>query len=208
MTWWMGNTTIVPPDPFPGGYVLESPRSRWHESFYRRQETAPDISVQENMRNGIDAMQRALGGKEDVEHAMYRKDIGWISFVWGEPGCAPPEGEDELRRWWASLGSEKERRRAPYRGGYGLSHIVAKRNWEGKWIVPLLGKKGRVVAYELVEAIAKGDMEIRGEARIIYYSPKKLKVILKKKAGRIEKTYWLISSFEVVPAGKYEMRKF
>ncbi|MCQ2316332.1 MAG: DNA cytosine methyltransferase [Bacteroidales bacterium] len=59
-----------------------------------------------------------------VEKAMYRSDIGYIDFKWGTPG-----------------------RGNKFKGGYGLAHIIAKRDSEGA--------NGTSVAYKLVEVIAK-----------------------------------------------------
>lgn len=38
---------------------------------------------------------------------MYREDVGDIDFVWGTEGCG-----------------------AKFKGGYGIAHIIAKRNAE------------------------------------------------------------------------------
>ena len=40
-------------------------------------------SVQENIKRGTDAMNKAIVSKADVKRAMYRNDIGWVDFVWG-----------------------------------------------------------------------------------------------------------------------------
>ena len=59
-----------------------------------------------------------------IENAMYRSDIGYIDLKWGTPGKG-----------------------AKFKHGYGLAHIIAKRNAE-------VGN-GEAVAYKLVEVIAK-----------------------------------------------------
>lgn len=58
------------------------------------------------------------------EKAMYRSDIGYIDIKWGTPG-----------------------RGNKFKGGYGLSHIIEKRNAETG--------DGEKVVYQIVEAIAK-----------------------------------------------------
>lgn len=40
-------------------------------------------SVQENIKRGKDAMNKAIVSKADVKRAMYRNDIDWVDFVWG-----------------------------------------------------------------------------------------------------------------------------
>lgn len=59
-----------------------------------------------------------------IKNAMYRSDIGYIDFKWGRPG----------------KGSR-------FKGGYGLSHVIAKRNAENN--------TGIKTAYKIVEVIAK-----------------------------------------------------
>ncbi len=58
----------------------------------------------ENLQRGLDAMDRVISGHEDVRCAMYRADVGWITFDWGEPGNARNE----------------------YKNGYGVSQIIAR----------------------------------------------------------------------------------
>ena len=57
----------------------------------------------ENVAHGAAAMKTVIEGKTDVENAMWREDVGHISFLWGQPG----QGKD-------------------FSGGYGVSHIIAK----------------------------------------------------------------------------------
>ena len=66
------------------------------------------VSVEENIANGKKALKRVIETHEDVENAMYREDVGNIEFVWGNQG----KGEK-------------------FKGGYGISHIIAKRTAEG-----------------------------------------------------------------------------
>lgn len=90
-------------------------------------ESKKAVSVEENIANGRNAMDKVIAEQADVHHAMYRKDVGEIDFVWGMPGTG-----------------EKFKR------GYGVSHIIAKRNAENG--------RGAETAYKLVEVIAKGEV--------------------------------------------------
>ena len=76
-----------------------------------------------------------------VSKAIYNRAIGWIGFIWGEPGKEPPEFAtlEDLQAWWNNAGNRKEL----FSGGWGLSHIIAKRDWEGKHIVELEGQTGK-----------------------------------------------------------------
>ena len=104
------------------------------------------ISVEENIFNGKKALQHVLDTHQDVENAMYRPDVGSIDFLWGTPG----KGKK-------------------FKKGYGISHILEKRNYENN--------SGTKTLDKLVEVIAKGtDTEIQkavhgsGESRLkIHY---------------------------------------
>ena len=74
----------------------------------------------------IDKADKGLGSENlSIKNAMYRSDLGYIDFVWGKPGEGPK-----------------------FKKGYGLAHIIAKRNAETG--------NGKQVAYELVNVLAKG----------------------------------------------------
>ena len=61
-----------------------------------------------------------------VKNAMYRSDLGPIDFKWGTPG-----------------------RGTKFKGGYGLAHIIAKRNAENG--------RGMATVNSIIEAIAKAE---------------------------------------------------
>jgi phage-Barnase-EndoU-ColicinE5/D-RelE like nuclease1 len=42
------------------------------------------VSVDANVRRGAESMNKALLDKADVQRAMYRNDLGWVDFVWGD----------------------------------------------------------------------------------------------------------------------------
>lgn len=93
----------------------------------------------ENIANGkkaidelIDKADKNLGAENlSIKNAMYRSDLGYIDFVWGKSGEGPK-----------------------FKKGYGLAHIIAKRDAESG--------NGKEVAYELVNVLAKGtEIEIQ-----------------------------------------------
>ena len=93
------------------------------ETYYQRQ-TDPA----ENIRRGQAAMEKVISEQTDVMDAMHRDDLGSISFLWGEPG-----------------------RGDKFKGGSGISHIIAHRNAQGY--------DGEAVARKMVEVIAKGKLD-------------------------------------------------
>ena len=104
-----------------------------------------------------------------VENAMYRSDIGYIDLKWGTPG----RGEK-------------------FKRGYGLAHIIAKRNAEGG--------NGEAVAYKLIEVIAKatdGDQQTNdqtspGNERIRLYYDGYTAVLVKSQGAN----KWLLTGWQ------------
>lgn len=64
-------------------------------------------SVQANIKRGMEAMNKAITTKADVKRAMYRNDVGWIDFVWGDIGIIKTNGKTK--------------------GAMGISHIIEAR---------------------------------------------------------------------------------
>ena len=89
------NVARVPEFAQPKGRELEQPIKR--------------VLPADNLRQGVTAAARALDEKVSVPGAMYREDIGDITFDYGKPGNP----------------------RRSYAGGFGFSHIVARRGLEG-----------------------------------------------------------------------------
>lgn len=83
------------------------------------------MSVESNLKNGFEALRFVNKTHKSALGAMYRKDTGLIDFIWGEPGTG-----------------EK------FKHGYGIAHIIAKRDAENG--------DGLQVASKLIEVIAKG----------------------------------------------------
>lgn len=101
---------------------------------YAKESFSSDENIEnENIASGkkainelIDKADKGLGSENlSIKNAMYRSDLGYIDFVWGKPGEGPK-----------------------FKKGYGLAHIIAKRNAETG--------NGKQVAYELVNVLAKG----------------------------------------------------
>jgi hypothetical protein len=82
-------------------------------------------TAEENIRRGSEAMERVIAERIGIENAMWREGVGGVSFLWGRPG----KGKK-------------------FKGGWGISHIIAKRNSKGY--------DGEAVAKKLVEVIAYG----------------------------------------------------
>ena len=118
---------------------------------------------------GATAMDRVIAEQEDVPEAMSRPDVGPISFLWGEPGDSSQEFSD----------------------GHGVSHIIARRNWEGN--------DGEQVARKMVEVLAYGTVDRE-------YGPEKARRVDIKYDGRKavlslfrhgSRETWLLTGYEL-----------
>ena len=109
----------------PEGYGM---RAAEGEARYAADEMQMPASVEENIRRGADAMDRVIVEHTDVRQAMYRPEVGWISFFWGTPGASAER----------------------FARGKGVSHIIARRNIEGR--------DGEAIARAMVETIARGEI--------------------------------------------------
>ncbi|MDR2488736.1 MAG: hypothetical protein LBD42_04515 [Desulfovibrio sp.] len=83
-----------------------------------------DLSPEENASMGLDAMNRVIAEQTDVLDAMYRPEVGGISFYWGTPG----KGKK-------------------FKGGSGVAHIIEKRNAQGQEGEAVARKMAEVIAY-------------------------------------------------------------
>lgn len=123
-----------------------------------------DVSVEENIANGKKAMQKVIDTHEDAENAMYRDDVGDITFVWGKPG-----------------------RGKNFKGGYGVSHIIAKHESDRTNIID-----------EIPAIIARGDITNRqtaplGDRVTIEYNDRAVVLSLYENGNR--KT-WLVTGWD------------
>lgn len=157
-------------------------------------ESATPYSAEENIRRGKMAMDHVISSKKYEPRSMWRKELGWIGFEWGKAGEEPPEfaSHAEFRKW------QKSGRRPFDKGGYGVAHILAKRDWEGKYIEEFIGQKGIEVAYRIVTAIACGSISSRSMTAEIKWQG--LGVYLRKRMSGGE-TFWLISGYSLPEYG-------
>ncbi len=84
-----------------------------------------------NIQSGIWNLQKVITQQTNVTGAMHRydlQDVNDITFVWGTPGAVEQK----------------------FKGGHGVSHIIAKRDAEAG--------NGLEVAIKLVEVIARGEL--------------------------------------------------
>ena len=91
------------------------------------------VSVEENIANGEKAVEKVISEHTDVIDAMKRDDVGGISFYYGTPGTGKK-----------------------FKKGYGIAHMIAKRNSEGV--------DGEAFVKRLPEVIAKGKIAERQTA--------------------------------------------
>lgn len=122
----------------------------------------------ENLKKGQEAIEKVIKEKTDVRDAMYRPDLGGISFYWGEPGT-PEKG---------------------FKNGYGISHLIARRDLEDG--------TGQAVAQKMAEVIAKGDITRRygpanGERANIEYDGHTAVMSLYKQGNR---ETWLLTGWK------------
>lgn len=106
---------------------IEITGKEYFQSGIGSEEARIPQTVEENMERGTAAMNEVIENHTDYLNAMYRPEVGGISFYWGMPG----KGKK-------------------FKGGYGISHIIAKH--------------GDSTAKAMVKTIAKGEIVKRQEA--------------------------------------------
>ncbi|OJU87101.1 MAG: hypothetical protein BGN93_12000 [Acinetobacter sp. 39-4] len=131
-------------------------------------------TVEENISRGRAAMRVVLKTKQDFDHAMYTRELGWIDFIWGETGVVRLNGKTK--------------------GGKGIVHIIEARQRKNA----MTALEVHALMYRIVTTIArakpheKNIVERNGERRLTIESDG-LKVILIKE---ILRNAWLLSGFE------------
>ncbi len=130
-----------------------------------------------NIQSGVWSLQKVITQKADVSAAMHRydlKDVNEITFVWGEPG-------DTYNK---------------FKGGHGISHIIAKRDSETG--------DGLEVAIKLVEVIARGELHkevvAKDTVHIIYDGYEA--VLSKSRFGK--KETWVLTGWKINKPGASE----
>ncbi len=150
----------------------EISKSASYDGFYTHEQI---LSL--NIQSGIWSLQKVIFQKTDVSAAMHRFDlegVNDITFVWGAPGKTHPD----------------------FKGGYGISHIIAKRDAEAG--------NGLDVAVKLVEVIAKGKLDkqvLQKDTVHITYDGYEA-VLSKSRFG--EKETWLLTGWEINKPGASE----
>lgn len=85
-----------------------------------------DLRIEGNIRIGLNAMDKVITEQADVMNAMFRPDLGNVTFYWGNPGN-PNKG---------------------FAGGAGIAHIIAKRGTEvARKMVEVIAKGDIVKKY-------------------------------------------------------------
>jgi hypothetical protein len=80
-----------------------------------------NLTPEQNLARGAAAMDRVISAHADALDAMFRPEVGGISFFWGEPGSG-----------------EK------FKGGSGIAHIVAKHGEDVARLMPEVIARGIV----------------------------------------------------------------
>lgn len=131
-------------------------------------------SVSANIKRGQKAITKAIVEKTSVHRAMYRSDIGWIDFVWGDTGRIRPNGKTK--------------------GAMGISHIFDSRTRKDGMsyadVVDMLHN-------DMVNAIAKGRqydvVERDNTIRLRIIHDNHLVSLIKNKGSNA----WVLTSFDI-----------
>lgn len=127
-------------------------------------------SVQANIKRGMEAMNKVITSKADVKRAMYRNDIGWIDFVWGDTGIIKANGKTT--------------------GAKGISHIIEARIRKDKMSYDEVVE---MLTHNIVEAIAKGSIFIETPLKLqVRYDG--YETVLAKSKGS---NNWIITAYEL-----------
>ncbi len=156
----------------------------------------------------LDNLESVIKTKTDVQYALYRKGLGWIGFTWGYPGKEPPKDENKLIEAWTKL-PKGQKKKFPFEGGYGISHIVAKRDWEGRYIDGLIGQKGIDAAKNAIKILLKMPLprHIRKEQWELVFKRDKYLIVLRRKSvgSQMSEPRWLWSAYEWLDDRKYNL---
>lgn len=131
-------------------------------------------SVSANIKRGKKAITKAITEKTSVHRAMYRNDIGWIDFIWGDTGKIRPNGKTK--------------------GAMGISHIFDSRTRkDGMSYADVVA----MLTNETVETIAKGRqydiVERDNTIRLRIIKDGHLVSLIKNKGSNA----WMLTAFEM-----------
>jgi len=123
------------------------------------------ISLQAKYHKAIKSFKKVIFEKTEIKHAIHREDLGEIGFVYGLEGN--PNNE--------------------FKGGSGLSHIIAKRFSEGE--------NGLDVALKMIEVIIEGNIErvVENKQTVHIVKDEFEAVLSKNKYGNEE--IWLLTGW-------------
>ena len=130
--------------------------------------------IQANIKRGTKAMNDVLLTKADVHRAMYRNDIGWIDFVWGDTGIIKTNGKTK--------------------GAKGISHIIEARMRKDKMSYADVVK---MLTQDVVNTIAKGSTYLATENKV-QLRHDGYEVVMKKSTGS---NAWIITAYELFEDG-------
>jgi len=130
----------------------------------------PQSEAEANLRKGVDAVNQILADRTKViKGAMYRPEVGSVTFEWGNPGDP----------------------NKAFRAGYGIGHILARRALVG-------GMKPEEAIASLIETIAYGDASApyggEGDTRVQITEGNNIVVLSLARHGKRET--WAITSME------------
>ena len=94
-----------------------------------------DQQKEEQLKIGLSALSKCIKTKADVPNAFLRIDFGYITLKYGIPG-------DPKRK---------------FKPGYGIVHIIAKRNYQNN--------DGFEVAKKLIDVLVYGNIESTNEEK-------------------------------------------
>lgn len=116
------------------------------------------INIQFEIKQGKAALRRVIRNKADVYNAFLRPNLGLISLIYGKPGN--PSNE--------------------FKTGYGISHIIAKRNFEAHQSKSRNRQElGITVANKLIEVVVKGKITKTVESKkTVHISYKQYEAII------------------------------
>ncbi|MDO5638639.1 MAG: hypothetical protein Q4G28_02095 [Neisseria sp.] len=139
-----------------------------------RHSQSPMKDTAANIRRGREAMNRAINDRADVKRAMYRNDIGWVDFVWGDTGKVEANGRTK--------------------GAMGLAHIIeARQRKDGMSYADVV----QMLTRDVVETIAQGrelsNTQVGNSTAVKLVHNRQLVGLRKSKGSNA----WMVTAFEV-----------
>ncbi|WP_028325832.1 hypothetical protein [Desulfatirhabdium butyrativorans] len=108
-----------------------SQRQPVYESIVQANQS-PTVSQDQSSK----AMKFTLDTQSNTMEGLHRSDVGWVAFLWGNPGTSPL-----------------------FADGDGLARIIAQQDWERKYLPS--EPSGRDICMRLVDIAARGRVKRR-----------------------------------------------